>query len=155
MKPSFAILLAVACACFSSCATKKPVKPEEKKEEKKQVVEGPKLVGRIANIPADRRFVLIQRYGEWTTEAGAILTTRGPDARTANLRVTGEKLGDFAAADLQSGTVEKGDAVYSQHKPKPAETPVTTDPAPVEPGVPPELPQAQSGSTEGNIQKNN
>ena len=80
---------------------------------------GPKLVGRIASVPADKRFVLIQSYGPWEIETGRILTTRGPDERTANLRTTGEKLGEFAAADLQSGTVEVGDAVYSQHVPKP------------------------------------
>lgn len=146
MKPSLAILLAAACVCFSSCATDKKPKPEDKKkeEEKKPVVEGPKLVGRIANIPADRTFVLIQRYGEWKSEAGAILTTRGPQERTANLRVTGERLGEFAAADLQSGTVEKGDAVYSQHVPKPP------PPAPE-----PEVPQIQDQPPTDIIQKNN
>lgn len=144
MKLSFAILLSAASVCLSSCATDKKAKPEEKKEEKKPVVEGPKLVGRIANIPTDRRFVLIQRYGEWQTEAGAILTTRGPEERTANLRVTGEKLGEFAAADLQSGTVEKGDAVYSQHAPKP-----------VQPALTPEVPQTEDPPKTENIQKNN
>ena len=52
--------------------------------------EDPELVGRIASIPADKRFVLIQSYGSWNIEAGTILTTRGPDERTANLLVTGE-----------------------------------------------------------------
>ena len=94
--------------------------------------EGPKLVGRIASIPADKRFVLIQSYGRWEVETGQILTTRGPDDRTANLRITGEKLGDFSAADLQSGTLEVGDAVYSQPPVKPPELPKT-----------PEVPQTQ------------
>ncbi|MFZ9940829.1 MAG: hypothetical protein ACO3F7_01615 [Luteolibacter sp.] len=100
-------------ACFSllSCATNEP--------EDKPKPEPPKLVGRIASIPPDRRFVLIQRYGQWTSEPGSILTTRGADQRSANLLVTGEALGEFAAADLQSGQVELGDAVYSQHIPKP------------------------------------
>jgi hypothetical protein len=145
MKPSLAILLFAACVCLISCATDKKVKPEDKKdEEKKPVVEGPKLVGKIASIPPDRRFVLIQKYGEWTMEAGAILTTRGPQERTANLRVTGEKLGEFAAADVQSGTLEKGDAVYSQHAPKP-----------VQPTPAPEVPQTQDEAPAEIIQKNN
>lgn len=145
MKPCLAILLSAACVFLSSCATDKKAKPEEKKEEeKKPVVEGPKLVGKIASIPPDRRFVLIQKYGEWTMEAGAILTTRGPNERTANLRVTGEKLGEFAAADVQSGTLEKGDAVYSQHSPKP-----------VQPTPPPEVPQTQDEAPAEIIQKNN
>jgi hypothetical protein len=134
MKPSSALLLSAACVFLSSCATDQ------------------KLVGRIANIPADRRFVLVQRYGEWTSEAGTILTTRGPEGRLANLRVTGERLGEFAAADVQSGTVEKGDAVYSQHVPKP----VQPTPAPEIPQeVPQEVPQPKDTPQEENIQKNN
>lgn len=99
----------ISCAPTHSTGQEKPGTAT-----KTIVVEGPKLVGKIASIPADRRFVLIQSYGKWEMVAGAILTTRGPDERTANLRVTGETLGEFAAADLQSGTLEKGDAVYSQ-----------------------------------------
>lgn len=149
MKLSFAPLLASAAICFSSCATTEK-KPEEKA--KPEPVAAPKLIGRIASIPADKRFVLIQSYGKWEQESGAILTTRGPDERTANLRATGEKLGEFAAADVQSGTFEKGDAVYSQHAPKPVLTAPT-----------PEVPNNQTGNpieTEAvsppeNVQKNN
>ena len=106
-----ALTFGLACLAVVSCATKEP--------EEKPKAEPPRLVGRIASIPADRRFVLIQSFGKWTAEPGAILTTRGADQRSANLLVTGEALGQFAAADLQSGQVELGDAVYSQHIPKP------------------------------------
>ena len=113
----------LACLALFSCATKDP--------EEKPKAEPPRLVGRIASIPPDRRFVLIQRFGEWNAEPGAILTTRGADQRSANLLVTGETLGQFAAADLQSGQVELGDAVYSQHipKPPPASEPSAEPPA--------------------------
>ena len=141
MKSSLTLLLA-SSICVCSCASTKPDKPKE--EEKKPVVEGPKLVGRIASIPADKRFVLIQSYGKWEVESGRILTTRGPDERTANLRTTGESLGEFAAADLQSGTVEVGDAVYSQHIIKPV--PLLTSP---------EVSQSQSEPSVENVQKNN
>ena len=73
----------------------------------------PELVGRVASIPSSREFVLIQSYGTWKIETGAILTTVGPEGRAANLRVTGEKLGQFAAADIQSGKLEIGDGVYT------------------------------------------
>lgn len=109
-----AVTFGLACFAVISCATKEP--------EEKPKAEPPQLVGRIASIPADRRFVLIQSYGKWTAEPGTILTTRGADQRSANLLVTGEALGQFAAADLQSGQVELGDAVYSQHVPKPPTT---------------------------------
>lgn len=140
MKSSLPFLFSAMVVC--SCGTTKPEKPKE--EPKKQVVEAPKLVGRIASIPADKRFVLIQSYGKWSMESGAILTTRGPDDRTANLRITGEKLGEFAAADLQSGFVEVGDAVYSQHVAKPASL-LTS----------PEVPHSQDSPTTTTIQKNN
>ncbi len=139
--PVLATIALSACGVF-----KKPNKPEETKDKPKS--EAPQLVGRIASIPADKRFVLIQSYDRWNIETGTILTTRGPDKRTANLRVTGESLGQFAAADLQSGTVEVGDAVYSRHVPKPAE------PSP-EPITPPELPENQQNPNSENVQKNN
>jgi hypothetical protein len=140
MKLNPAVLLAAfSCLVISSCASTQSEKPEPVKS----VQEGPKLVGRVASIPADRRFVLIQSYGKWNIESGRILTTRGPDDRTANLRTTGETLGEFAAADLQSGTVEVGDAVYSQHVAKPAEL-LTT----------PELSQPQTEALPENVQKN-
>jgi hypothetical protein len=133
-------------AALSSCAAFKTEKPEKPKD--KTVSEAPKLIGRIASVPADKRFVLIQSYDKWNIESGAILTTRGPDERTANLRATGEILGQFAAADLQSGLVEVGDAVYSQHVPKPAE--------PSDNSVTiPELPENEQKQPPENVQKNN
>ena len=116
--------------------------------EKKTTVEGPELVGRIASIPADKRFVLIQSYGTWKIDAGTILTTRGADERTANLLITGEALGQFAAADLQSGSVEIGDAVYSIHFPKPPKPLSMT-------ANQPELPESQQQGNGENVQKNN
>lgn len=133
-------LLLSGCGLFSG-------KEDDSKKEKPST-DGPKLVGRIASIPADKRFVLIQSYGSWKIGQGELLTTRGPEERSANLLVTGESLGQFAAADLQSGTVEIGDAVYSRHTPKPPE-PVTPNPAE------PELPDSQKTNSVENVQKNN
>ena len=140
MKPSRLFLL--CCLLIPACASSTKEKPDEEKPP--APMQGPKLVGRIASVPADRRFVLIQSYGPWEIETGRILTTRGLDDRTANLRTTGEKLGEFAAADLQSGTVEVGDAVYSQHVPKPVQAPNV-----------PETPQPPAEPTFENVQKNN
>ena len=136
------VLLASVCLGLSACATK-PVKDEKKTAP----VEGPKLVGRIASIPADKRFVLIQSYGKWTVESGQVLTTRGPEERSANLRTTGETLGDFAAADLQSGLVEVGDAVYFRHIVKPVIAPLPAEPS--EPAA------VQGNAPIENVQKNN
>lgn len=151
MKSCTLPLLASALVLLSaSCATDDKKKKDE--PETKPKVEGPKLVGRIASVPADKRFVLIQGYGKWELAAGAIVTTRGTDDRLANLRITGEKLGEFAAADVQSGTLEKGDAVYVQHAPKPVLTLPTTPPAA---DSPVELPQSEPPAPDENVQKNN
>jgi hypothetical protein len=140
------ILLLIGAVALSGCAASKPGKTEG--TEKKDKPEPPKLVGRIASVPADKRFVLIQSYGKWNVEAGSILTTRGADDRTANLLVTGESLGHFAAADVQSGSLEVGDAVYSRHVPKPPE------PAPgEEPTI--QVPENQQIPLPENVQKNN
>ena len=86
--------------------------PAEKKDEKKDRKPQSKLVGRIASISADGKFVAIQSYGPWQVPAGGILTTQGPDQRVSNLRCSGEKLGQFAAADIQAGLPGAGDAVF-------------------------------------------
>lgn len=135
----------LVCACFilTNCgATKAPEKAKEEEKKLAKVLSAPRLVGRIASMPADRRFVLIQSYGKWTVVSGSILTTRGPNDRTANLLATGESLGEFAAADVQSGTVELGDGVYSRHIPKPASvTDGAQIPEPQEIALPEELPK--------------
>ncbi len=110
---AIALMAAPACSSFKSA---KPAEPAPS-----PVAEAPQLIGRIASIPADQRFVLIQTYGRHPIKTGSILTTRGPENRNANLLATGETLGQFTAADLQSGSVKIGDAVYSQPSPKAAE----------------------------------
>lgn len=97
----------------------------------------PVLVGRISSIPPDRRFVLIESYGKWDVPTESVLTTRGTEGRTANLRVTGEAIGPFAAADIQAGDVLVGDAVYTLPKPKiPAATTPPTEEAPATQDIP-------------------
>lgn len=133
-------LLLSGCGLFTG-------KKNELKDEN-PTTQAPKLVGRIATIPADKRFVLIQSYGTWKVGQGELLTTRGPEERSANLRVTGESLGQFAAADVQSGIVEIGDAVYSRHSPKPPESLARFSQEPVIPGN-------QNIKPLENVQKNN
>ncbi|MEY3394128.1 MAG: hypothetical protein RL346_364 [Verrucomicrobiota bacterium] len=89
-----------------SCA-EKPVAPAHAARSES------KLIGRIASVHSRGNFALIQSYGPWNIESGTILASVGEKGRTANLRVTGEKTGQFAAADIQSGSLEVGDAVFS------------------------------------------
>ncbi len=97
----------------------------------------PQLVGRIASLPADKRFVLIESYGKWNIASNSILTTRGPENRSANLLVTGEKLDQFAAADLKSGTLAVGDAVYFHLEPKTTSPQVPSQPVDNQPKTSP------------------
>ncbi len=94
---------------LSCCAEKPTEKPQEKAPDPNK----PRLVGKIASISPDKKFALIQAYGTWNIETGKILASHGGDGRSANLLVTGEKLGLFAAADIQSGELEIGDAAYT------------------------------------------
>jgi hypothetical protein len=60
------------------------------------------------------------------------LYTYGPDGRTAALVTSGEKLGQFAAAEVSSGQVEIGDGVYYRPKQINVENPeVITTTSPV------------------------
>ena len=72
----------------------------------------PKLVGRIALVPREGGFVLIESYGPWRVPEGGLLSGVGTEGRTSNLVVTGEKLGQHAAADIRSGLAKVGDSVY-------------------------------------------
>ncbi|MFM2196955.1 MAG: hypothetical protein RLZZ505_387 [Verrucomicrobiota bacterium] len=118
--------------------------PEETPVGKDDPDSKPRLVGRIASIPADRNFVLIQSYGTWNVATGSILTTQGPEGRTANLLATGEKLGQYAAADIRTGTLEIGDGVYTIAKP-PEQKETETEPAPELKSEPPAGKPADGG----------
>lgn len=130
--PLLSGILMLPCV-VSSCADRTEEKPTTPK---KVETPKPRLVGRVASIPAGRKFVLIQSYGKWDVATGAILATIGPDGRAANLRITGEKLGQFAAADIQSGTLEIGDGVFTTITP-----PVDTQP-PGDETIPEDKPDA-------------
>ena len=70
-----------------------------------------RLAGRIQRVNDSSGFVLIRRYGGWHVGENEIVESRG-EGRTANLLPSGERLGEHIAADVRSGEVEVGDAVY-------------------------------------------
>jgi hypothetical protein len=102
MKPATLLILSLLGSCaFDS-------EPEESSDSPTR----PRLVGRVASIPGTGEFVLIEAYGKWTVPDGGILSGIGDGGRTASLVATGEKLGQFSAADVRSGVAKVGDAVY-------------------------------------------
>jgi hypothetical protein len=101
------LLLLALAGVVSSCSL---FKDEEEKPEKSDTK--PSLVGRIASVPEGSGFVLIESYGPWKVPDGGMLSGIGTEGRTANLVATGEKLGQFSAADIRSGVAKVGDSVY-------------------------------------------
>lgn len=116
------LALCLAASAMTSCAWL------TEDDERAENPNAPKLVGRIASIPPERRFVLIESYGKWTVPPGTVLTVHGPEGRNANLVATGESLRHYAAADIQSGTLEIGDGVYAQPVPNKTESETETPP---------------------------
>ena len=111
-------LTLLACVSLCSCGWLKR-EPAPTAEETKKPAKKAELIGRISSISPDGSFVLIQRYSSFKAAIGTVLTTRGENQRSANLLFTGESLGSYAAADLQSGMPQVGDAVFL---PAPVET---------------------------------
>ena len=92
--------------CFlSACGSS----PKEVKVEKP--IQEIRLAGRVQRVNSSSGFVLIRRYGGWRVGDDEIVESRG-EGRTANLLPSGERLGEHIAADVRSGEVEVGDAVY-------------------------------------------
>lgn len=112
-----------------------------------------RLSGRVQSVNKDAKSVIIRRYGPWKVDEGQVVESRG-EGRTGNLIPTGEKLGEHVAADIRSGEVEVGDAVYIRRvtkKPediKPAAPTTPQPPAPV-----PNQPQngVSTPETPGNV----
>lgn len=118
---------------FSSCAEKK--KDEKKPTDGKKEDTAPKLVGRVQSRPGLKDYVLIEAYEKWKLADGVKLFTLA-EGRAASLETSGEKLGDYIAADVKGGDVQVGDAVYfrpdvkveAEKKPEPEKTEKTEKP---------------------------
>ena len=100
------LLAALAVAVGSCSPTAAPVEDEKEPEVPDS------LVARVASIYPAEKYVLIQRYGKLTIPDDSILYSQDAQGGSSNLKVTGERLGQFLAADILSGDVTIGDAVY-------------------------------------------
>lgn len=109
------ILMIPLLALLASCSL---FKKEEVKEAPSSTA--PRLVGRVASTPSGADFVLIEAYGPWKVPDGGMLAGIGNEGRTSNLTATGEKMGQFLAADVRSGVAKVGDSVYYRPMGEPA-----------------------------------
>ncbi|YCM44479.1 hypothetical protein V2O64_00405 [Verrucomicrobiaceae bacterium 227] len=91
---------------------------EEQDPIEKPAVIKKRIVGRIASVSSTGTFVLIQKYGNGSLPKEAVFQSQGNEGRQASLRPSGERIRDFFAADLLSGTAKIGDAVVAYHTPK-------------------------------------
>ena len=105
--PLLAPPLAFAFAALASCSLF-----EDEEEKPVESATKPTLVGRVASVQEKSGFVLIESYGPWKVPDGGLLSGIGNEGRTSNLVSTGEKLGQFSAADIRSGVAKVGDSVY-------------------------------------------
>ena len=107
------------------CGGDVPIEPEEPNQ--------PRYIGQITSLHLAQGFVLIRRAPGVTLPTGSILISRGPGLvegtktpRVANLRITGETLGQLTAADVQSGAPQVGDSVYEPLLESPEAAPALT-----------------------------
>lgn len=128
---------AMSCLLMA-CATQNKESAEKKPT---PVEESMQLVARVQSRPGSKDFVLLEAYGKWTLDEGVILHSYGIDGRSATLETSGEKLGQFVAADVKSGEVAVGDAVYHRIKGsaeiQPAGEPTSSDSAKLPAPIPP------------------
>lgn len=101
------LLALLLTSCASDKNSKKNEDPDSPKSPEKRIV------GRIASVSKTGQFVLIQKLGAGLLPVNMIYQSKGPGGRTASLRPSGERVRDFYAADLLSGSVEQGDAVVA------------------------------------------
>ena len=90
-------------------------------------------VGEIASVHTGEGFVLIRRFAQGRFGTGDLVASFNPDGTTSSLRLTGERLGRFNAADIQEGTPRKGDVVILRRLPEGSKVPSTPRPDPPEP----------------------
>jgi len=112
MKVDFRLLIAARCVsaiglvglvgCGNSVVNEEPV----------DEVKVDQLVARVASVYEEEGYALVQRYGRVDLEDESILYTLNDVGETSNLKVTGERLGQFLAVDIMSGDPVVGDGVF-------------------------------------------
>ncbi len=97
-------LLLNSCALFS-----KDLPVEEPKEEPRYLLTA---VGQVNSYEKESGIILVRTYGKIGEGEGTAFISSGPSGSSGNLKFTGQKNHLFAAAELQTGTLEPGDLIY-------------------------------------------
>lgn len=101
-----------------SCQTQRVIDGEVQEKEEKSNKPAPRYLGSVYQVYPNNNFVLIRLLGPNPKPGTTLIAhpTNGSTTRIANLRVSNEKVSNaisrVIAADIRSGSVMKGDAVY-------------------------------------------
>lgn len=111
-------------------------KEPEPVEGTKDSADGPTfLIGLIALVNPEQKFVLIQTEGAPTMPVGHTLNALDATGSTSELIITPEKKGTYITADIKSGNPRIGNLVMYRPQKQGTATPPTT-PSPAQPTAP-------------------
>lgn len=85
---------------------------DQEVKEAEKLVSQDILVGRVASINKQAGYLLIQRYKKFSVSENTIFYTRSEAGTVGGIKVSGQELGQFLAADLVTGEHAIGDAVF-------------------------------------------
>jgi hypothetical protein len=123
----FAIL--VALISLSSCGTVGHwLHHRDKPEDTQPEVGAMTSVGSIEMVNPESKFVIVRLGSNAPIPADTTLTAVSPTGTVCKLKVTPERKGIFATADIVEGEPHRGDTVVFKYEGKPA-TPATTTPS--------------------------
>ena len=118
----FARVSALACmavlftACFGFGAKDQAPKPNIVRFPRENASDGtpkePRLIGRIAMVNEESRFVLITCDAWRPPQEGTALKAMRSDTETGVLNVNAERRGAYVTADIVTGTPARGDQVF-------------------------------------------
>lgn len=97
----------VLASCAKDVVDEGPKKPEVKQD---------RLVGRVASVygKEGEGYILIQRYSSLDAAGDKVFYVRSEGELVTSLRLTGERLGQYLAADIVQGAPVVGDPVFER-----------------------------------------
>ena len=113
---ALACMAALLTGCFGLGAKNQAPKANPIRFPKDNVSDGtrkePRLIGRIAMVNEESRFVLITCDAWRPPQEGTALKAMRSDTETGVLTVNAERRGAYVTADIVTGTPARGDQVF-------------------------------------------
>lgn len=107
-----------------------------------------RVAGEIISVNSDEQYVLIRGYTRGGGFGrGTVILSVSPNGQTSSLKISGERIGKFHAADIQQGSPTKGDVVVVRTLP--GGVPMPSTPVPELPETPQKEPWLENFSVPG------